>query len=76
MQSADKPRQFAAALRMTEQALILGDDQRRLVEKVIAEHCAIRHWTLHAVNCRTNHVHAVVSAPGVPIERPREQFKA
>jgi REP element-mobilizing transposase RayT len=76
LQSADKSREFAAALRMTEQALILNDDQRRLVDKVIAQHCAIRHWTLHAVNCRTNHVHVVVSAPGAPIEQPREQFKA
>jgi len=31
---------------------------------------------LHAVNCRTNHVHVVVTAPDRAIEIPREQFKA
>ena len=31
---------------------------------------------LHAVNCRSNHVHVVVAAPGRRIEVPREQFKA
>jgi hypothetical protein len=32
-------------------------------------------WTLHAVNCRTNHVHVVVSAQRKP-EDIRDQFKA
>jgi REP element-mobilizing transposase RayT len=76
LQEPDALRQFEAALRMTESAVTLDPDQRRLVEKTIADHCAIRSWDLHAVNCRSNHVHVVVTAPGREIEVPREQFKA
>jgi len=67
---------FEAALRMTEAAVLLDLEQRQLVEKTIADHCRIRKWTLHAVNCRTNHVHVSVTAPNVALEIPREQFKA
>jgi hypothetical protein len=35
-----------------------------LVEDTIHEHC--RGWVLHAVNARTNHVHAVVTADRDP----------
>jgi REP element-mobilizing transposase RayT len=76
LQEPDTLRQLEAALHMTEAAVTLAQDQRRLVEQTIADHCAIRKWTLHAVNCRTNHVHAVVTAPGRRAEVPREQFKA
>ena len=64
-----------AQARMTEDACILDDEQRRLVEKTIADHCRIRGWQLHAVNCRTNHVHVVVSSDRDPKE-VRDQFKA
>ena len=40
--------------------VILTASQRRSVEKAIRETCAIRNWTLHAINIRTNHVHCVV----------------
>jgi REP element-mobilizing transposase RayT len=76
LQPADLMRRLESALRMTEHALTLDRDQRRLVEATIAKHCAIRHWTLHAVNCRSNHVHTVVTAANRDIEIPREQFKA
>jgi REP element-mobilizing transposase RayT len=76
LREPDAMRQREAALRMTEGAVILDLDQRSLVEKTIAEHCAIRQWVLHAVNCRTNHVHVVVTAPDRAIEVPREQFKS
>jgi REP element-mobilizing transposase RayT len=72
----DALRRFEAALLMTESALTLDAEQRRIVEQTIAEHCAIRKWHLHAVNCRSNHVHVVVTAPDRRIEVPREQFKA
>jgi REP element-mobilizing transposase RayT len=61
---------------MTADAVVLTEVQRRLVETVIAEHCSVRGWELHAANCRTNHAHVVVSAPDRPIELPREQFKS
>jgi hypothetical protein len=76
LQESDPLREFEAALRMTEDAVTLDHQQRRLVEKTIADHCGIRQWMLHAVNCRSNHVHVVVTAPDRPIEVPREQFKS
>ena len=60
---------------MAEDACVLVAEQRELVEKTIREHCQIRGWTLHAVNCRTNHLHVVVTADRHPDEI-REQFKA
>ncbi len=72
----DQLRKFAVSLLMNERAISLDLDQRRIVEETIVEHCTIRNWVLHAVNCRTNHVHAVVTAPNRDIEVPREQFKA
>src|SRR5262245_26539839 len=76
LREPDALRRFEAALLMTEDALILDAEQRRLVEKTIADHCVIRKWVLHSVNCRSNHVHVAVTAPGRTIEVPREQFKA
>src|SRR5215208_5502449 len=58
-QLPDFYRMFASALRMTEDAIVLSPQQRLAVEETIREHCRIRGWTLHAVNCRTNHVHVV-----------------
>lgn len=76
LQDPDALRRLEASLLMSEAALTLDPQQRRMVENTIAKHCAIRGWVLHAVNCRTNHVHVVVTAPGRDIEVPREQFKA
>src|SRR5262245_52735492 len=72
----DELRAFESALLMTESAILLSNEQRVIVEKTISEHCRIRNWKLHAANCRTNHVHVVITAPGRPIELPREQFKS
>ena len=74
-QLPDPQRQARARERMTEAVCILTDEQRRVVEKTIADHCRIRGWHLHVVNCRTNHVHVVVTAPLAP-EEVRDQFKA
>jgi len=76
IQAPDLLRKLEAALRLTEEAVTLDPEQRRLVEKTIADHCALRQWTLHAVNCRTNHVHVAVTAIDRKIEVPREQFKS
>jgi len=61
---------------MTEPPLILDSTQRELVESTIADHCRHRGWHLHAVACRTNHVHVVVTAPGRAPEDVMDQFKA
>ncbi|TWT38618.1 transposase [Blastopirellula retiformator] len=42
--------------------------QRELVEKAIEECCQQQGWSLVAANCRSNHVHAMVSATVDPHE--------
>lgn len=74
-QLPDPMLKIEAEARMTEDACTLDPEQRKLVEKTIEDHCRIRGWELHAVNCRTNHVHVVVSANRDPKE-VRDQFKA
>jgi REP element-mobilizing transposase RayT len=73
-QLPDPIKKREAEARMTADASRLDDEQRLLVEKTIAEHCRIRGWTLRAVNCRSNHVHVVVSADRDP-DDVRDQFK-
>ena len=60
---------------MREDARILDREQRSLVEQTVADHCRIRAWDLHAVNCRSNHVHVVLTARVSPAD-VREQLKA
>ena len=50
-------------------------EQREEVQRQIAETCGIRGWKLHAVNCRSNHVHVVVTANQNP-KIVRNQLKA
>ena len=53
---------------LKREPVILDARQRASVEKAIISTCAIRSWTLHALNVRTNHAHSVVyvgeAAPG------------
>ena len=75
-QLPDSARELEAKAKMTEDACVLDRQQRDLVEQTIRDHCEIRGWQLHAVNnCRTNHLHIVVSAKLHP-DRIRTQFKA
>jgi REP element-mobilizing transposase RayT len=60
---------------MTEQAIFFDQRQRELVNATIVTHCSLRDWQLHAVNCRTNHCHVVVTANGYNGETVRDQFK-
>jgi REP element-mobilizing transposase RayT len=71
----DSARKLEAAAKMTEDACLLDQEQRKAVHEQVAETCLHRGWTLHAVNCRTNHMHLVVSAPLAP-EKVRSQLKA
>ena len=68
-------RKLEAEATMTEDACVLDVEQRKIVETTISAHCTIRGWQLHVVNCRTNHLHVVVSAPVHP-DTIRKQFKA
>ena len=60
---------------MTEDACRLTSRQRERVHKQVAETCEHKQWLLHAVNCRSNHVHVVLSSPAPP-KTIREQLKA
>ena len=51
---------------MRQPPVLLDRAARDVVERVASEVCAHRGWMLQAANARTNHVHAVVSAPRDP----------
>jgi hypothetical protein len=72
----DPIREVEAQALMSEDACRLTQDQRRAVEEQIAETCSRRGWTLHAVNCRSNHVHAVVTADVDNPKKIRVDLKA
>jgi len=61
---------------MTEDACILAPPERQAVEIQIAATCAHRGWTLHAANCRSNHVHVVVTADVANPKKIRTDLKA
>jgi hypothetical protein len=61
-QLPDPLRELEAKARMAEDACILTPSQRGAVESQITETCAHRGWFLRTVNCRSNHVHVVVTA--------------
>jgi REP element-mobilizing transposase RayT len=74
-QPPDPAREEQARRAMVEEEVWLSQEQRDLTEKVIADHCRIRKWTLHAVRARTNHVHVVISGDKDP-EDMRDELKA
>ena len=74
-QLPDAVRKQEAEARMTEDACRLDGEQREVVEWQIAETCRVRGWELHAVNCRSNHAHVVVTADQSP-KIVRNQLKA
>ena len=69
---ADALRESVARAVMTSTAVVLAAGERALVTAAITDACAFRGWTLHALNVRTNHVHAVVSAS----QRPEKVMSA
>jgi REP element-mobilizing transposase RayT len=71
----DPVRKLEAQASMTEDACRLDLEQREEVQRQVAETCRIRGWELHAVNCRSNHVHVVVTANRNP-KIVRDQLKA
>jgi REP element-mobilizing transposase RayT len=59
---------------MSQMPVVFDDKQRQIVEGAIKEVCKYKKFYLHAVNVRTNHVHAVVSA-GITPEIVADIFK-
>ena len=51
---------------LTQSAVLFNDEQRKVVEIAVKEVCEHRGYYLQALNARTNHVHAVVSAQCKP----------
>ena len=54
----------------------LNAQQRQSVDRAIRETCDFRKWHLHALNVRTNHIHAVVSIGSLRPEPALSAFKA
>jgi REP element-mobilizing transposase RayT len=67
--------ELEAAALMTEDACRLSKEQRLAVERQINETCRFRGWQLHGVNCRSNHIHVVVSAANTKPKRIRIALK-
>ena len=59
----DPTKKAAALTRMAEAPLTLTLQMRLLVANAIRETCDYRHWFIHQLNVRSNHVHIVVTAP-------------
>ena len=60
---------------MSQDVFLLNTQTAPVVQRSIEAVCEYREWTLHAINVRTNHVHALVGAD-VPPERVMNDFKA
>ena len=62
--------------RLKSEVVTLDAHQRGLVDSAVRETCSFRQWHLHAINVRTNHVHAVVSIGTKKPEIALNAFKA
>ncbi|MEM7456160.1 MAG: transposase [Planctomycetota bacterium] len=61
---------------MSEDACILDASARNIVQQQLAETCNHRGWILQAANCRSNHMHAVVTVDSVAARNVRQDLKA
>ena len=75
LRAPNELREIDASMRMNHDAVTLEPRHSMIVQNTIADHCSRRNWLLHAVNCRTNHVHVVLTA-NCKINIPRTQFKS
>ncbi len=76
MHVAEPPRTVLARRRMAEEPLALDVDQRAAVAEAITTHGRVRGWHIHAVECRTQHTHVVVTAVGRDPDDVMRQFKS
>lgn len=72
----DPVRLAESAARMSRDATWLNAEQRTIVEGQVRQTCSVRKWQCHAVNCRSNHLHVVVSAQGVKPKKIRRDLKS
>lgn len=73
--SPDPSRVAADRGRLKHDPIVLTPEMRLVVDRAIRDGCAHRGWRLHALNARTNHVHAVVAA-STSIDRALVDLKA
>ncbi len=71
----DERREEEERRRLKQAPVEFDAERREVVERTIREVCAYRGWGLRAINVRTNHVHAVVSASCKP-EKVLNDFKS
>jgi len=72
----DPGRLLEASCVLSEDACRLSPREREIVEQQVAETCRHRTWHLHAVSCRSNHMHVVVSAGNTAPRKIRQDLKA
>ena len=75
-QLPDPVRKVEAKAKMSEDACVLTRAQRDAAEEQVMETCSVRNWLLHEVNCRTNHIHVVVTAQHTHPKKVRADLKA
>ncbi len=75
-QLPDPIKLLEARAKMMEDACSLSLSQRQIVETQVAETCTCRGWVLHAINCRSNHMHVVIGAAGTTPKKIRIDLKA
>ena|SRR5215831_9233710 len=61
---------------LRSEPLVLDGAQRKSVISAVEDVCEHRHWFLHALNVRTNHVHAVISIGDADPDRALNDLKA
>lgn len=61
---------------LTDAPVRLNDTARRVIARIVEDHCRIRGWTLHSLAVRSNHVHVVVTVGDASGERALVEFKA
>lgn len=62
--------------RLKHEVLLLSPEQRAVVERECERHAEHRGWHVWALNARSTHVHAVVTAAGFSGKAVRDQLKA
>lgn len=62
--------------RLLHPIVLLSQDDREAVNAECQRLSDFRQWKLWIANARSNHVHAVVSAPGFAGDKVRDQLKA
>ena len=72
VQSSEPGLKKLAKQKMTEERVILSQEQRLIVDQQIRAHADHRAWNILALNVRTNHVHLVIEAHASPEEVMRQ----